>query len=104
MNDFVDTNVLSEATRVGPEAPVVRRLTSSLLPAFAGWMVPLEEQEMNLCADLQAAAERTGRRIPVIASLVAAMARCRGLTIATRNVEDFRHCDVPVVNPWSEAA
>ncbi len=59
---------------------------------------------MNAWAELQASAEKAGRKIPVIDSLLAATARCHGLTIATRNVGDFRHCGVPVINPWAANA
>jgi hypothetical protein len=51
---------------------------------------------------VQADAEKSGRRLPVIDSLIAATARCHGLTIATRNIDDFRHCKIPVLNPWAE--
>jgi predicted nucleic acid-binding protein len=81
-----------------------RWLDSALRPAFAGRLLTLGEQEMNAWAELQASAEKTGRRIPVIDSLLAATARCHGLTIATRNVDDFRHCGVPVINPWAANA
>jgi predicted nucleic acid-binding protein len=40
----------------------------------------------------------------VIDSLLAATAKCHGLTIATRNVDDFLHCEVSVLNPWAETA
>jgi len=81
-----------------------RWLDSDLRPAFAGRLLTLGEQEMNAWAELQASAEKAGRRIPVIDSLLAATARCHGLTIATRNVDDFRHCGVPVINPWAANA
>ena len=81
-----------------------RWLDSDLLPAFAGRLLPLGEHEMNTWAELQASAEKAGRKIPVIDSLLAATAKCHGLTIATRNVDDFRHCEVPVINPWAENA
>jgi predicted nucleic acid-binding protein len=47
-----------------------------------------------------------GRRLPqqpmpVIDSLIAATARVNGLTIVTRNVKDFEHAGVPVLNPFT---
>ena len=81
-----------------------RWLDSDLLPAFAGRVIPLGEREMNVWAELQARAETAGRKIPAIDSLLAAAAKCHGLAIATRNVDDFRHCEVRVINPWTESA
>jgi len=34
---------------------------------------------------------------------IAAVARSRGATMATRNVADFAGCGVEVINPWREA-
>jgi hypothetical protein len=32
---------------------------------------------------------------------IAAIARLRGATIATRNIGDFDHCAIPLINPWT---
>jgi hypothetical protein len=45
---------------------------------------------------------QSGRRMSVVDSLIAATARCHGLTIATRKIDDFRRCKMPVLNPWAE--
>lgn len=78
-------------------------LDHDLLPSFAGRVIPLGEQEMTAWAKLQAQVERTGRMLPMVDSLLAATALCHGFTIATRNVEDFRHSEVQVINPWVES-
>ena len=77
-------------------------LDGDLLPAFVGRVLILGEREMNVWAEMQARAERDGQRLPVIDSLLAATARCHGLAIATRNIDDFHHCGVPLINPWTE--
>ncbi len=79
-------------------------LKAGLLPAFTGRVIPLGEAEMNEWAALQAEAEKGGRRVPVVDSLIAATARCHGLTLATRNLRDFLHCGVPVIDPWAATA
>ena len=40
--------------------------------------------------------------MPVKDSLIAATALLHGLTVATRNVEDFSKAGVPTVNPFSQ--
>ena len=77
-------------------------LESELLPAFASRVIPLREAEMNEWAELQADAEKKGHRLPVVDSLIAATARCHGLTLATRKIQDFLHCGIAIHNPWSE--
>jgi predicted nucleic acid-binding protein len=76
-------------------------LESELLPAFADRVIPLGEAEMNEWASLQADAEKKGHRLPVVDSLIAATARCHQLTLATRNIEDFCHGGISVLNPWT---
>ena len=54
-------------------------------------------------------ADRWGRLgvpdpVPVIDGLLAATALAHGLTVATRNVQDFMRCGVPVLNPWAHAS
>lgn len=73
----------------------------AFLPAFAGRVLPLGDQETKAWAELLARAEKAARKIPVINNLLAATARCHGLTMATWNVDDFRHCEVRVTNPWT---
>lgn len=77
-------------------------LESELLPAFASRVIPLGGAEMNEWAALQAEAEKKGHRLPVVDSLIAATARCHGLALATRNIQDFCDCGIPVINPWEE--
>lgn len=76
-------------------------LESDFLPAFSNRVIPLGEAEMNEWAELQANAERSGHRLPVVDSLIAATARCHGFTLATRNIHDFRYCGIPVLDPWA---
>lgn len=50
-----------------------------------------------LLADLR----RRGKAMPVKDSLVAATALVHDLTIATRNIDDFAHAGVRVLNPFA---
>jgi predicted nucleic acid-binding protein len=51
----------------------------------------------RLLADLRA----SGQSMPIKDSLIAATALSRGLTVATRNVRDFRKARVKVVDPFA---
>ena len=51
-------------------------------------------------ATLLAELKAKGRAMSVTDSLIAASARQHGLTVATRNVVDFRHAGVPIENPF----
>ena len=49
--------------------------------------------------DLVAARERIGRPISVADAIIASIAWVHRAAVATRNVNDFDHCGIQVVNP-----
>jgi toxin FitB len=44
-----------------------------------------------------------GRPMAEFGAQVAAIARSRGATLATRNTADFEDCGVRLVNPWQNS-
>lgn len=52
-------------------------------------------------AAICAARRRMGRPAAVFDCQIAAIARSRRATVATRNVSDFEDCAVDIVNPWT---
>jgi predicted nucleic acid-binding protein len=60
----------------------------------------LDRDTASVWAVLLADLERVGHTMPIQDSLIAATARQHRLTVATRNVEDFRHAGVAIVNPF----
>ena len=67
---------------------------------FAGRILPLDAAALHVWAQIAAHAEQAGQPIPVMDGLLMATAQCHGLTVVTRNVQDF----VPypqVLNPWA---
>lgn len=51
-------------------------------------------------ARLLAGLRKSGHAMPVKDSLIAASALAHHLTVATRDLDDFRHAGVPLVNPF----
>ena len=51
-------------------------------------------------AELLARLKKKGAAMPIKDSLIAASALEHDLSIATRNISDFRHAQVQLVNPW----
>ena len=63
-------------------------------------VVDIDAHTAQIWAALTSELSRSGRAMPVKDSLIAASAQEHGLTIATRNVGDYRYAGVPVVNPF----
>lgn len=40
--------------------------------------------------------------LPAIDGLIAATAKTHGLTLVTRNIKDFIHASIQIINPWEE--
>ncbi len=82
----LDTNVLAEAFRPSPSVMVMEwlagRRKARLATARAGGACVL------------------GRPISQFDAMIAAVASSHRAVLATRNVGDFEHCGLRIVNPW----
>ena len=81
------------------QAEAIERWLNLISEQFAGRIFPVTAME----------ADRWGRiplqgRLPDIDGLIAATALVHGLTVATRNTEDFWRSGVAVVNPFEATA
>lgn len=61
-------------------------------------------REAEMYADLVAHRWSIGRPISQSDAQIASIARARGFVIVTRNVRDFEHCGIEVINPWEQRA
>ena len=67
---------------------------------FAGRILALDAAALHVWAQIAATAELAGQPLPVMDGLIMATAQCHGLTIVTRNVQDFTPYP-QVFNPWA---
>lgn len=67
---------------------------------FAGRTLSLDAAVLHSWAHLTAQSELAGRPLPVMDGLIMATAQCHGLTVVTRNVQDF-NLFPQVFNPWT---
>ena len=65
-------------------------------------VIDLDTATATTWAKLLAELKRKGRAMPIKDSLIAATARQHNLTVATRNITDYRHAGVPTVNPFDQ--
>lgn len=76
------------------------RFEQFLALVFAGRILPFDEAEARIYGELRARRQSAGRPISNFDAQIAAIAKSRGLALATRNIRDFEACDVELINPW----
>jgi toxin FitB len=76
-------------------------LNQDLLSRFEHRIIGLDIPTMKLWGNLVGRLEPQGRVLPVMDSLIAAIALQNNLTLVTRNEADFIGTGLAIVNPWS---
>lgn len=67
---------------------------------FAGRILPLDAAALHVWAQIAAGSDLAGQPLPLMDALLMATAQCHGLTVVTRNVQDFAAYP-QVFNPWA---
>jgi toxin FitB len=75
-------------------------LEIELQARFSGRILSIDTAVADRWGVLAAAAKAKGTPLSTIDGLLAATALHHDLTIVSRNVGDFAHTQVPVLNPW----
>lgn len=92
----LETGVLLVERRDSAQGAVLRSwLNTHVLPAFSDRVLPVDTAVAQCCARLHVPDPRSDRD-----GLIAATALVHGMTVVTRNVEDFVATKVEILNPW----
>ena len=68
---------------------------------FDGRILPFDSAAAQTYAVIAAARRAAGRPINHADCQIAAIARCRGASVATRDVDDFEGTGIELINPWT---
>ena len=68
---------------------------------FAERILPFDSSAAQAFATLASERRRAGKPISQADAQIAAVARSRGASLATRNAVDFEGCGIEVINPWA---
>ncbi len=77
-------------------------VSRDLAARFEGKLLPIDEDVARAWGQRAGAAERRGRKLPVIDSLLAATAIVHDLQVATRNTDHIEQAGVVAINPWNQ--
>ncbi len=78
-------------------------MTEWLNLGFAERILPFDSAAARIYAEIAADRRRKGRPTGVADCQIAAIARSRGMAVATRNVRDFSETGVETFDPWADA-
>ncbi len=92
--------LLPEGRRRRGLAEACERAFGSL---FAGRVLPFDSDAARTYAGIAAARRVLGRPVSQADCQIAAIARSRGMAVATRNVRDFEDMGIDIFNPWDAA-
>lgn len=93
----LELGVLAIERRDATQGAMLRLwLDQRVLPEFSARTLPVDTAVAQRCARLHVPDKRGERD-----ALIAATALVHGMTVATRNVDDFKPTGVPLVNPWA---
>ena len=81
--------------RTPPQGIALRAWLTGIRAEFAGRILPFTESTAPLCAALHVPNPKPERD-----AMIAATALAHKFTVVTRNVADFAHMGVALVNPW----
>ncbi len=70
---------------------------------FDDRILPFDSDAASAYADIAATRRTAGRTVAPADCQVAAIARSRGMAVATRNIRHFRGMGIEVVDPWTAA-
>jgi len=69
---------------------------------FSGRVLPFDDEAARAFAEIAAGRRSQGRPMAELDAQIAAIARSRRATLATRNTADFEGCGVRLINPWTD--
>jgi hypothetical protein len=92
-------NVLPEGNR---KALLEKAFNKALLEAFTTRILAFDESAAHCYGKIMGHRKNLGQPLGVPDGQIAAIAFSHGAAIATRNIRDFKNCDLHLINPFED--
>ncbi len=92
----IEMGILQKERKDPQQAAILRTwLNTHVLKAFSDRVLPFDTSIAIQCAKLHVPDPKSERD-----AMIGATAKVHGMTLVTRNVEDFKHMKLDILNPW----
>ncbi|MGD9365895.1 MAG: hypothetical protein PVH87_09380 [Desulfobacteraceae bacterium] len=78
-----------------------RWIENELRDRFQNRIIGIDMRVLIIWGEIQCIAEKKGKPMPVIDSLIAATGIAHDLIVVTRNISDMEQSGVKLFNPWA---
>lgn len=82
-------------------AALAAEIEGMLEEDFSGRILPFDSLAAQAFAVVASERRQIGKPISQADAQIAAVARSRGASLATRNLPDFEGCGIEIINPWA---
>ncbi len=90
------------AMKIGRRREEIIAIYDDIVGKLADRILPFDQASAMIHAQLAAESDRKGRPIRGTDGQIAAIARRHKVPVATRDIEDFKSANVPLINPWED--
>lgn len=103
---FTTSITLAEILYGGARLPAGRRkehlrsVATDLFATFSEHVLAFDAASATIYAEIVRGRDRKGMPIDGFDAQIASICRSQGASLATRNVKDFQHTGVKVIDPW----
>jgi len=96
---FFGLSIMPDGRR---KALLIKAAETMFVQDFAQRILPFDTASSLVYADIRSRRQRTGAPISVFDAQIAAITKLYSATLVTRNIPDFRDCDITLINPWTD--
>ena len=92
----IEMGILQKERKDVKQAAILKTwMNSHVLPTFSERILPFDTRVALQCAALHVPNPKSERD-----AMIAATALTHGMVLVTRNVKDFQHIKIELINPW----